>query len=672
MNRSAMLGRRVLLLAELDYAGGLVLSTEAAEIDRAAGGTVVVHGVLDELSFSQQLDTPGSIGEFDGVSISGKLPVGVARLAAAGVPLELTTARISRWADGQTWEERELLFRGLVGDPEYGEDEDLDIGRAADPVSFSIEPEEVIERTPCVPVDAVVDARTWTDSSDEISEAELGRAYPFIIGRPGCAPWYSGGMLSGSVGVWVRKLSHWHKLVIAGHPVKATTVWINSDVTTSPEEVAVTHEADALGRTVATVDFHATDTTYPIEYYDVDGNLLTVVDSTTPAVDEALDVYVSWPDAGGLMNSAGDELRGAGDVLAWALGQCDAPVDLARCIAVAPRINHILIDGAIEVGNVSMWEWITRQLLPLLPVSIEDGADGRYPVVWPYEATDRDVVAVLDLDEVRDAEVGRIRVDSSGIRNEFRIKYGLSRRLGQYQRSHILGAYEEEYATATLRGPRSETIVVEMRALGANGDGTTIEVTAGGALAVGGSIPDREISVVFNDGVSTGVAIANALRTLTALVRSVTLKNDSGWFWTSSVSGGNEQTATAALHRTRGAAGSLACDVSQRRYARPSDPGGRRVVLEEIETDYLMDDASAASVCRWKAAALALAVRRLDVALPEDRWGHLRRAQVIRVRSSTLHLDDLAMIEHPELHGDGVVAYTLRFIEDPFRYRVTS
>ena len=666
MTRSEMLGREVYLLVELDFVGGLVLSTEDLEIDNGDGTTRVVHGCLEELVFSDQLDTPGSVGEGDGVTVNGILPIDVALYAARGAHLELSTARLSRWVEGQLWSERELLFRGLVGDPEYGEVDDA--------VSFSIEREEVQELTPCTPLRASVTESTWDTSSVNLDEVDIGKAYPTIIGRPGIASWTSGGFVSGSAGVWARKQNYWHKLILAGHPVKATTVYICSDTTTAAEEVAVTHEVDGLGRIVAVVDFHATDIGgSPIAYYDVGGTLLDVVQaggSSIPVPAEDYTVYVSWPDAGGLIGGDGEEIRGAGDVLTWALAQCDAPADLARCRAVAPLLNHILIDGAIEEGNATMWEWITKQLLPLLPVSIVDGPDGRYPVVWKYDATDRDVVRVLDLDLELDVEFGRIRTDSTQVRNEFSIDYGLSRRVGTYQRTFRIGHYVEEYATVVLDGPGSEALWVEMATPGLGGAGVVITVTETGTAGVTEDPAAKTIDLTFDDGVTVSVTIANLLRTCTQ-VRSVSVRGDGGGLWGIGASG-QEQEKTTALRLSNGAAGSLACDVSQRRYARPSDPGRRRVLPDTMTSDYLYDDASAASVLRWKAAAFALGARRLDVSLPEADWGDLRRGQVVRIRSSTLYLDDLALVEHPELHGDGVVSYTLRLLDDPLRTRVLA
>lgn len=671
MTRAQMLGREVYLLVELDFAGGLVLSTDDLEIDNGDGTSRVVHGCLEELALSDQLDTPGSVGEGDGVTINGILPVDVALYAARGAHLELTTARVSRWVEGQLWSERELLFRGIVGDPEYGE--------VDDPVSFSIEREEVQELTPCIPERASVTESTWDTSSVNLDEADIGKAYPTIIGRPGVAAWTSGGFVSGSVGVWARKQNYWHKLILAGHPVKATTVWICSEASSGgalpAEEVAVTHEPDGLGRIVAVVDFHATDTGGPpISYYDVGGTLLDVVQaggSSIPVPAEDYPVYVSWPDAGGLIGGDGEEIRGAGDVLTWALDQCDAPADLARCRSVAPLLNHILIDGSIEESNATMWEWITKQLLPLLPVSIVDGPDGRYPVLWKYDATDKDVVRTLDLDVELDVEFGRIRTDSTQVRNDFTIEYGLSRRVGTYQRRHRLGHYIEEYATCVLDGPLGESIWVEMAAPGLGGSDVTITVTETGAAGVTEDPAAKTIDLTFDDGVTVSVTIANLLRTCTQ-VRSVLVRHDGGGLWGTAIAGGQEQTKTTALRLSNGAAGSLACDVSQRRYARPGDPDRRRVLPDSMATDYLYDDASAASVLRWKAAAFALGARRLDVNLPEADWGDLRRGQVVRIRSSTLYLDDLALVEHPEFHGDGVVSYTFRLLDDPLRARVLA
>lgn len=650
--RSELVGRDAYLIVELEWAGGLLLSTEDLTILTEAGEEKVVHGCLNSLTFSDQLDAPGQVGEFDGVTVAGVFPVDVPQIIARGHRLELSLAKVSRWVTGITWERRHLLFRGLVGDPEWGE--------AHDETRFTVEPEDVTEIAPCIPLDAVVSSRTW--DTDRLGEGDIGRPYPIVFGRPGLAPYASTGRLTATRGVWVSKWRSWHKLLIAGHAVTAETVWISSDDHTTGEEVTVTHEADLLGRLVAVIDFQAAD------YEQADGSTaLDTVTDTMPAQDDALQVFVSWPEGGGLAGEGGEAIRGAGDVLTWALSRCDAPVDIGRCKAVAPLLNHILIDGSIESSDASMWDWVQRQLLPLLPVSIQAGPDGRYPVLWRYEATDRDAVAVLDLDLEEDADFGSIRVDSSNVRNEFIVNYGLSARLGAYQRTLRVGRWEEERASCWIDGYASERIRVVASSLGAGGAGIVITIEETGALSVTEDVVAKTILITINGGTTRARNVAIQLQSCT-LIQSATVEGHAGQVWDAT----QDQERTTALRLTTGAFGSLICDVSQRRYARPTDPGGRRVLTDELSTDYLYDDASAAAVARWRTWAYALGVRRIDVALPEGRWGWLHRGHVLRVLRGSLYLDALALVEDVELHDDGIVAYTLRLLEDPSRDPVST
>ena len=137
------------------------------------------------------------------------------------------------------------------------------------------------------------------------------------------------------------------------------------------------------------------------------------------------------------------------------------------------------------------------------------------------------------------------------------------------------------------------------------------------------------------------------------MVRRSTVRGNGNQPWDAA----QEQSATTALRRSNGASGSLACTRSQARFG---------VITSELTTDYLYDDASAMSVCRWQAALYWAGVERIDVSLPQDRWGQLRAGQVVVFRKASLHKDCVALVENRETDDD-VVTYTLLLLQDPAR-----
>jgi hypothetical protein len=72
-------------------------------------------------------------------------------------------------------------------------------------------------------------------------------------------------------------------------------------------------------------------------------------------------------------------------------------------------------------------------VLPLLPVSIEVGPDGVYPVVWHYGARSVDCVAHLNTEaDPRIRRVSRVQVDRTDLANDVTVQYARSYRTGNY------------------------------------------------------------------------------------------------------------------------------------------------------------------------------------------------------------------------------------------------
>jgi len=119
--------------------------------------------------------------------------------------------------------------------------------------------------------------------------------------------------------------------------------------------VSVTHETDANGRTIAVCD--------------ISGVITPLVASRSN--DEW---WAEWDD--------GDALPGGlGDVLDLLLGVSSIRLDSARIRGVRSTLNRYQLDGYID-DTITPWEYVRREIMPLIPLAPVQGRTGLYWVLW--------------------------------------------------------------------------------------------------------------------------------------------------------------------------------------------------------------------------------------------------------------------------------------------------
>jgi len=423
--RSELHGAEVVYLLTVTW-GGVDYrwsTVPAAPVD-ADGDIYVFDGQLGAVDLSLAFSLLSTSPDLVSVPFDLLFPAGVAARVAKGHDLSAAVGELALWVPGTTWEDRRVLLVGDVVNPSYGAD--------GEPVAFSLE-EPAFSDGGAIPAStAIVSDDAWTGRGNtSLADGTEGLAYPTIIGAPGYYDTISSGATgtSGSRGIPVADTAAGGgsgedivtKVLIAGHPVEATNVRLFSDG--GNETLAVTHERDALGRTVATVS------------------------PTDDAVRAESSYWVVWQNgAGGAVQYglAGlydtPTLTGAGDVLLWMLQQSTLRVDVGRCQVAATSLNAITVSAMLD-EQVSPWDWLTDNLLPLLPCSIVNGPDGVYPVVWDYTATADD--AVLDLTEGEQVErVSAIEYEQTrhDVVNELRLSFAKRLRTGEWKRTTVLKA----------------------------------------------------------------------------------------------------------------------------------------------------------------------------------------------------------------------------------------
>jgi hypothetical protein len=401
-----MVGRKGYHLLDLDLGGEVLRYTDAdvqLDITDNAGrvhryfrglvvsGTNAVSAIALDASVSCLVD--------DGTDW--------ALIEAKGVHLELRSGIVRRWYEGQVLEQARIVLRGFTEGVRYE--------TSFEPCSFAVR-RSARRQTLILPrPGAHVDETTWPPSGAySLDERIEGEPYPLIIGFPGIRS--TAAARPGAAALLVQEASPGVNdlLLLAGHRIAATQVRIfdyTDGEISNNALVTVTHQKDALGRTCAICDLNGSGLTRAKgrSYYQGHG-----------------------ATGGGLPDPrTGEVLRGAVSVARHLLeAYSDMTVDGAQMDAAAEQFDHIKIDASIPPGNII--DWITGDLLPLLPASLVEGPRGIYLQVWRWDVThvERTAEISADLGHVRRVSgISRI----GNIRNEFSIHYRHDAASGQYR-----------------------------------------------------------------------------------------------------------------------------------------------------------------------------------------------------------------------------------------------
>ena len=239
-----------------------------------------------------------------------------------------------------------------------------------------------------------------------------GQPYPIVFGDPGdfVKSGGSAGTTRGSSAFVLSTAAGVETLLLAGHHVKASTVKIrDATAKTSQNTVTVSNTVDTLGAPIATA---------------LSVNLGGIES----------DYFAIWNNGGGLANRQNDgALSGGGELLRYMLGLSSLRVDAGRVAAAEDLLNRYRFAGYIDT-DVSPWEWLQDNLIPLLPVSIVNGPDGVYPIVWRLDAAAGDAIAHLDAAKQIKRE-SKVTYERRDVVNELRLSFAYDAERGIYKRT---------------------------------------------------------------------------------------------------------------------------------------------------------------------------------------------------------------------------------------------
>lgn len=399
-------GRRLYWLLDLTWEDQVYrISTEPVDAPTGEAGATWHYsgGLVLPDDYEDRLDLFDVDSGSRSVSLTLHLAglVDVPKRIAEGWDLASATGRLMLWPEGGGAGEIRVIIDGPLREPEYGAEEE--------PVTAGLE-EEDADDTGGVPAEgARYTADTWPGGTGDTEK--YGERYPVVFGRPG------GGAQEGSAVLHVSS----GRFLIAAH-------W------TAASQVRIYDEADGTSEVFGTG-----------QLTDSEGNPCTTVDVSGAAVITVAvgdPFWVGWMNGGGALGHDGLEARGAGSVLRWWSERSTLRWDRGRVAAAIPWLDSFLIDAVAAASpdeRLRPLDWIRDHLLPILPISLRRGPEGLYPVVWRWDATEQDAVAVLDADAGRVARPGPVQYgERDGIRNELVLRYKRNARTDRFTARRVL------------------------------------------------------------------------------------------------------------------------------------------------------------------------------------------------------------------------------------------
>ena len=318
------------------------------------------------------------------VSIQLYTGVNLMDLWAKGISLEGVKASVYLLLENasgkitQQWDSKIRLYTGIIEEPVFG-----DPSAPNDLIEFSIE---------AVPWDAkrLMLGQNFIDSRfpDRDVDTADGRVFPLILGNPGKDVQQTDGSLL-SFPAFPCYCSRNYQLVpipggvyngkflLAGHETVSQSMIIT-------DGNSYTNPLDPSIDPPLTVTFE--NSSYPS--YTYVGLLIVAPQGAFIPGETFNDPAQTWWGyftdlGGGIANpyNLTEGLTKAGDVLRYALQLTGQKIDDGAFANISNFLNRYQIDGYINDPEIAVWDWVSGNLLPLLPIAIRSGPNGIKPIL---------------------------------------------------------------------------------------------------------------------------------------------------------------------------------------------------------------------------------------------------------------------------------------------------
>jgi len=417
LSRPDLIGTSLCWLVVINYAGRQWRwSSEPVTLTDSDGDVLQFDGGLAPLELSQVLAVLADSPEMLSISLELYWPEDVAAMVADGHDLSAATGELAIMPmdGGRYWDDdRHVLISGRVSQPQYG--------AAYEAVVFSLEEQPYDDAAVYPPNFHIVKKDATTGAVLE----DAAHTFPVVWGDVGRLRSLDGTDtdVRGSKAIVTKRggAGAATELMIAGHELASTeaTVWAylqKIDIASLSLPIDATAYEEWDGRTGVSISYALTGTTRTAR--------LDISSLTSAEFNKQSDFYISL-ESGGLqrLNGTGP-ITGLGDLAIWWLNQSSIRWDRAKWHLLRQRLNGWLTAGFVN-DQVSPWEYVQQNILPLVPVTIHSGPDGLYPVWWDYAATGADAVEHITVAPgiVRQGPVEYDR-DVSSVINSFKLEYG--------------------------------------------------------------------------------------------------------------------------------------------------------------------------------------------------------------------------------------------------------
>lgn len=431
----------LIFLLEINWGGYTYRFSTKPIIITDGSSSYQFMGGLEDPEIKLQL-TRGFNIEGDSIPFRLIFPVDVAKQQAKGNYLDGATGELFYVFEKsgnpiQSYEDRYIIFKGIVSQPVYGFPE-----QPTGYVEFSLEERVFVEeldlRTAIVGTAGRLDqtdisnpdksassplTAISTGSLVDVATVHEGKPFPVIIGKTGHA--YSLSTMAlrdiASTPAYLIGIGAVAPLpgyfLIAGHLVEATSVKIY----------------DSQGHSdTAAVDNWVNDNGDIFSFASVNFSTTTLANAK---VNEEIEYWVTWDLAGGYPSpyNAG-ALEGGADVLLWALDLVTKDIDYDSFCAAMPLLNKYKFAGYINEG-VSPINFIESNIIPYLPVEIGIGPKGIRPIVNLALSGEHITPIEIITADSSFYRAGPIKTDTdySNIINQINIRYAKSGIKDKYQ-----------------------------------------------------------------------------------------------------------------------------------------------------------------------------------------------------------------------------------------------
>ncbi len=167
-----------------------------------------------------------------------------------------------------------------------------------------------------------------------------------------------------------------------------------------------------------------------------------------PVDDENARYFCSWYFGGGLISpTTKDAINGAGDICLWCLEQGQQDIDYVAWEALNTFLNSYKIAGYINDEEISAIEFLEKEIIPLLPISVIQGKNGMKPVLDLFASGIKptSIASIIASPEFSSSSGIQQRGDTSSLINDITIKFCFDMKQQAYQAKQRLTGNEMLY-----------------------------------------------------------------------------------------------------------------------------------------------------------------------------------------------------------------------------------